>query len=58
MNITLAPYSKNSFGVSAEPPPPPPPGRCAWLASATTASRAVSAIPLSTSLRAPLMAEP
>src|SRR6476646_9012231 len=55
MNSTLAPYSKNSFGVCAEPPPPPPPGRCAWLASATTASRTVSAIPLSNSLRAPLM---
>ena len=57
MNITVAPYSKISFGVWALPPPVPPPGRCAWLASATTASSAVSAIPLSTSLREPLMAE-
>ena len=37
--MTLAPYSKISFGVWAVPPPAPPPGRWAWLASATTAEQ-------------------
>src|SRR6266540_1232164 len=56
--ITLAAYSSRVLGTCPDEAPLPPPGLCARLATATSASSAVRATPLSISLRTPLIGQP
>ncbi len=48
----------SSVGACSGEAPAPPPGRCARLATATSARRANKAAPLIASLRALLMVKP